>query len=233
MEPLNKTYAGDILSINHEKGFGFIRHKEYPLNLYFKVVESNKTLLVGDKVVFSITALQTGFIANSVRKIYTNNHGILFFARPNQSHLHLSLDNSLSLIFNTIENYDEEFIDEEFILDRKTGVSECVKTSDGDKIVYAIRKGRLGHSRLIMNKQLVDTNSLFLVVKRTEIGYLIITFYAGSRAAREPFDPLATEEDLLFWRKHALVYDETKIITDSLTTIEPWILNKTSISNLK
>ncbi|NRT15270.1 hypothetical protein HNP99_001617 [Flavobacterium sp. 28A] len=85
-----------------------------------------------------------------------------------------------------------------------------------------MRKNRRGYSRFILKKEPTETKSLFIVLKKSRIGYVIITIFCGKKAAREPFDNLATDEDLNFWQTHALLFNEDIIIKDTITTICPW-----------
>lgn len=229
----NETYIGKILTLNHDKKFGFISHKDFTSNLYFRINESNKNLTRNDLVAFSVEKLTIGLRAILVRKAYTNKYGVTFFPRPNQTHIHSDLDAFIPLIYDSIKDYTQEFLEKEINFDFTTGFSECVETTIDDYIVYAIRKGRLGHTRLVLNKPKAQTNSIFFVVKLTDIGYMFITFYCGTKAAREPYDIFATTADLEFWKNHALIYDEDKILPDTFTTIEPWVINCNAISTIK
>jgi hypothetical protein len=129
------------------------------------------------------------------------------------------------MIYDFVKDYSEDFIEKEITFDFAIGKSICFQTNESDTIIYAKRKNRNGHSRFVLNKSPLETNSIFVVLKKTEIGYLIITIYCGRKAHREPFDPLATREDFKFWQSHALMYNENEILIDSITTECPWDLN--------
>ncbi len=228
----NKLCVGKVKMINYDNGFGFIKSDKFPENIYFKTSGLINTLAKGELVGFEVKNSVKGPIALFVRKIYTNLHGIHFISRPNHRHIHLDMEKYMSSIIDTIDNTDNEFIEKEIYFEEIVGFSECVETNSSDQIFYAIRKGRIGHSRFVKNRNATATNSIFIVLKRIEIGYLIITVYCGERAAREPFDPLATLNDLEFWKIHALVDNEDHILPDTLTNESPWVLNLPSISNI-
>jgi hypothetical protein len=221
---MKRENIGKVIKILPEKGFGFISSEQYG-SIYFKVEDNSVILKVNDLVSFSLdkqcASLQTKF----VRKIYVNSYGIKFMSRVNSTHNHLDLDKILPMIYDFVKDYSEDFIEKEITFDFAIGKSICFQTNESDTIIYAKRKNRNGHSRLVLNKSPLETNSIFVVLKKTEIGYLIITIYCGRKAHRELFDPLATREDFKFWQSHALMYNEKDILIESITTECPWDFN--------
>jgi hypothetical protein len=61
----------------------------------------------------------------------------------------------------------------------------------------------------------------------------IMTIYFGKIAAREPFDEMATQDDLDFWNSHALIYRRDQIIEESESEVFTWELNSPSICRVK
>jgi hypothetical protein len=210
--------TGKIVKLDFEMGFGFIRSDVDGVDYYFKLANSVAGLCKNDSVIF----LLEKSVASAVRKIYINSHGVRFYSRINQNHVHLLLEEYLPLIIDNITNYDKEFLELETNLTFYVGKSDCVETDESDSIIYAKRKGRTGYTRFVLNREPIDCNSVFLVLKRTEIGYLIITVFVGKKAGREPWDLFSTNEDVEFWENHALVFNKENIVDDSLTTECPW-----------
>ena len=181
-------------------------------------------------MVFDIEESQKGAIPKVIRKVYTNTKGIKFFPRINQHHIHLDLEAFLApVIENDLFTTGRDLLEITHEFPAVVGESSCVKTTDKDQIFYAIRKGRHGHTRFSLNARPKKTNQVFGVFKKVPEGYLIVTIFTGNKAAREPWDPLATKEDLLFWESHALVCDPNKIINDSIVLECPWELNTPAI----
>jgi len=112
------------------------------------------------------------------------------------------------------------FIEEEVLASGPIGTTKCIKTYEGDSIVFAQRFGRKGLTRFVKNRAPEPCNSVFVVLKRLkEHRYLIITGFVGTRPEPEPWDETAfrhavdpnvsRQRSLEFWSKHALIYDET------------------------
>jgi len=112
------------------------------------------------------------------------------------------------------------FIEEEVLTSGPIGTTKCIKTYEGDSIVFAQRFGRKGLTRFVKNRAPEPCNSVFVVLKRLkEHRYLIITGFVGTRPEPEPWDETAfthavdpnvsRQRSLEFWSKHALIYDET------------------------
>lgn len=226
---MSSNSLGKVLSINQDKGYGFILSNAVNKNIYFR---NEQGLEVNDKVVFKLEESERGLKARLVRRVFQNDYGIRIFARPNVHHIHLDIASIIPMFFEEISDYEEEFLEREFVFEQPIGFTECLKVDEHDEVIYGIRKGRLGHTRFVLNRQAQQTNSLFVILKKVELGYMIITIFKGKKAAREPFDPLATEEDLKFWQNHALVFDSEIIIEGSQTQTCPWVLNQHAICKL-
>jgi hypothetical protein len=125
------------------------------------------------------------------------------------------------------------FLELEHEFTQSIGKTYCISTKPNNRIIYGIRKGRIGHSRFILDQEPQDCNSITCVLKKIENYYLIITIYIGRKAGREPWDEYAQPSDLEFWENHALIYNLQDIIEGSELSICPWVLNKPSISRLK
>lgn len=121
------------------------------------------------------------------------------------------------------------FIEEEVLASGPIGTTKCIKTYEGDSIVFAQRFGRKGLTRFVKNRAPEPCSSVFVVLKRLKVHrYLIITGFVGTRPEPEPWDETAfrhavdpnvsRQRSLEFWSKHALIYDETLIVNDSVPT---------------
>lgn len=224
---------GQITSINWERGFGFLNSGNLEA-LYFKIRDSNYRVAIGDIVAYEVNETEKGHSATAIRKVYINSAGVKFISRINQHHIHLDLNEYLPHIIEkiTLDPY-EEIIEFEYEFPFYIGETHCIPTSPNDKILYCIRKGRIGHTRFILGATPQKCKHIFAVFKKIEIGYIILTIYIGQKAAREPWDQYATSGDLQFWQNNALIFNEEKIIKGSETTECPWVLNEPSICKLQ
>ena len=123
-----------------------------------------------------------------------------------------------------ISSHDRETIVEEVDLGRVVGENLRVKTTDADEIVYARRPGRAGHTRFVKNRNPEPCAHVVVILHRLKGGdYAIATAFIGTRCPAEPWDTRwATEESLPFWREHALVWGEAKVVPGTETTECPW-----------
>jgi hypothetical protein len=99
------------------------------------------------------------------------------------------------------------------------GYNECVETNDDDKIIYTNRAGRDKKSRIALNIQPSPSNIVFLVLKPCDLTrniFMIITAYVGDKAAIEPWNYRAGEDEVNFWKNHALIgnYKESDDLGD-------------------
>lgn len=222
IKKMKKEFIGQVVKIFPKKGYGFISSSHQKENIYFKVTDNLTNLTENNIVAFVLEEHGANIEAKLVRKVYINNSGIKFMSRVDQTHNHVDLDRFIPIIYDFVKDYKEDFIEKEFTFDFVTGTTVCFPTDTSDNIVYAMRKNRNGHSRFVLDKVPKETKSIFIVLKKTNIGYVIITIYCGKKAPREPFDKLSTAEDLKFWQTHALLFDESNVINGSITTDCPW-----------
>jgi len=105
------------------------------------------------------------------------------------------------------------------------GVSRCVPTSDDDQIIYAIRRNRRHYSRFVLTRTPIPSTTLAVILRRTAEERpgtaTLVTSFIGQPAAREWYDPRATDEDRAFWRSNALVWDATTTIPESMCSDLP------------
>jgi len=222
---MKKENFGKIIKIDSEKGYGFVRSDADNKDYYFKTYALGEGLVLFDNVVFLINNNGDNAQATAIRKYFINKHGIKFFPRVDNSHIHIKLNNYFPLIVNHIDSIEVDFRTEVYQFEKVIGKTDCVKTNNSDDIVYAIRKGRHGYSRFVHNRLPEETNSIKTVLKKSENGYLIITLFYGGDAGPEPYDERANEKDIQFWHGHALLYKKDDIIESTETTDCPWVLN--------
>jgi hypothetical protein len=123
----------------------------------------------------------------------------------------------ISQALEKINPNNRTFFRESIDFGKTIGFTSLIETREGDEIIYAQREGRKGLSRFVKNRDSEPTSFLTVVLKQIPKGYKIITAYIGSSAEREPWDNfIENEEELLrckaFWKKHALTFDNAKII---------------------
>jgi hypothetical protein len=210
----NNEHFGYIVGIYDT--YGVVRSNIDNDEYYFEY-DSQSKFSKNDKVIFLLNQTQFEETASALRLFYTNEYGLKFYPRVNQYHIHLMLDKYLPDIIKNIKDKEENILEVEFEYPVVIGKTICVKTDENDSIIYAIRKGRNGYTRFVKNRNAEDCNSIFAAFKRTNIGYIILTIFIGKKAAREPWDKFATNEDILFWKNHALIYDTEEIISGSKT----------------
>lgn len=111
----------------------------------------------------------------------------------------------------------ENFIKEVIPFGRVIGKTTCVTVDKTDTIIKAYRKGRLGPTPMVLNREPSDCSTLVVILKKIGISdYILITTFIGGLSEREPWDPSITypEEQQraeAFWSTHALIYDESII----------------------
>ena len=124
-----------------------------------------------------------------------------------RSHLHGDVRRILPDLLARVRSQGSHFVEDEVAFDRVIGRTNCVPTSEKDKIVFARRPNRAGKTRFVLGRQPEPCSSAVVVLKR--IGgrkYLLITAYIGRKAGPEPWDRHATSESKKFWAGHALVW---------------------------
>lgn len=103
--------------------------------------------------------------------------------------------------------------------DRVIGKSTCVTVDETDTIVMAYRKGRLGPTPMVLNRNPSDCSTLVVILKKiVNDEYIIVTTFIGGLSEREPWDPAIKpgsaerQKAEAFWSTHALIYDESIIV---------------------
>lgn len=223
----NILFGKMIISTSAEMAHGWIRCLSNGKIYCFKPNVGSAGFYSGEKVCF---AANSGNTAKDVRKVYINKHGIEFLPKYNVSHMHQVSDEHFSALIDNIASTDQSFIELEHRFPYAIGFTDCVSTNCDDRVVYAIRKGRKGHSRLVLNRDPEECDTVFGVFKRDGRRYIIITTYVGKKNALEPWDQRATEADMSFWQEHALIYNSFDIISGSSCSVCPWVLNLPSVS---
>lgn len=138
------------------------------------------------------------------------------------SHLHAGVLELLPEALGRISSLGRNFLTEEIDFGRVIGQTICVQTEPQDQIVYAVRPGRQGHSRFVLNRQPEDCTCLVVILKAEDGGYKMITAFVGHKPEHEPWDRNATERSAAFWQNHALIWGEEPIIPGTETAICPW-----------
>lgn len=129
--------------------------------------------------------------------------------------------NLLELVKEAIEATDISGDDEiifEKDMGRIVGTTTLVETTDADEIVYARRKNRVVYSRFAMNRELTPVGYVVVCIRKQDGEYLLWTAWCGRLLPKEWHDPSSN-----FSQTHALVYDESLLQLDTVTTIDPRI----------
>ena len=228
-----QEYTGNIIKIDWDHGFGFVYSDNDKNNYYFKIASLNSEMQLHDNVVFLVNHLNGNSSAQAIRKIYQNKVGINFIPRVSKTHLHKGIEPYLSGVIDQILDLNSERIEKDFPFPSIIGQTTCVSTDENDKVFYAIRKGRLGYTRFVLNREPEDTSFLTIILRRLSDYYHIITCYLGKLAKPEPWDKYALPDALEFWENHALIFGEEEIIMESKTDTCPWVLNQPAICRVK
>lgn len=139
--------------------------------------------------------------------------------RPN-SHLHVEHE-LLERALGMINSFGRDFMVEEVFMGEQVGYSHCVETTEEDRIVYAFRPNRSGPTRFVRDRDVEPTESVTVILKRTEdpATMVLISAWAGNPAPPEPWDRNATDNSQEFWSNHALVWGTQEI--DAIRLISP------------
>ena len=221
---LSPNHIGRVKFFDNIKGYGYIS-TDFGREIYFH--ESNicsASLTADDEVCFHLNASRrypSMFEAVSLRKVYRSKDGQPIFNRVN-SHLHKGIEPILESIAEQIDCKGRVFIQQEISFNEVIGESILVRLNPGDEVVYAVRKGRKGYSKFVLNRQPEECRTAAIVLKRVDEGYLIITAFIGRLSAPEPWDKNETAESLPFWNSHALIYGHEDVDEDTFTDICPW-----------
>lgn len=222
-------HIGIIKMIDISRGFGFVKCMQPQKDYYFKLNSLHEVVNPSDEVAFIVKKTLEKEVAEAIRKIYTNKYGIKFIPRVNRRHIHEGVESYLPDIYERITENTEERIVQEFEFPSIVGQTICVTTDDSDVVYYAIRKGRFGHTRFVINREPMDTNHITVILRKLSGYYQLISCYVGKVAKPEPWDEYALPDALEFWENHALIFGEEEIIIESKTDICPWVLNQPAI----
>lgn len=133
---------------------------------------------------------------------------------------------TVGLALERLDPCGREFIEEEVSVKESIGNTQCVRTVDGDGIVFARRPGRKGLTRFVKNREPEDCDSVFVVLKKVrQHRYVLLTGFTGCKPEPEPWDEQAfsrakdpaeaRKRSQEFWNQHALVYHESDIVPGS------------------
>lgn len=105
--------------------------------------------------------------------------------------------------------------------DRVVGETTCVKVSENDKVIMAVRKRRQGPTPMVLGREPEPCASVVIILKKASDDegeyFILITAFVGENSEPEPWDkqliPGSKEhaKAVKFWKSHALLYDEEVI----------------------
>ena len=138
------------------------------------------------------------------------------------SHLHSEGGMTKELLAEAlarIDTEDRKSFREIVNFERQVGETTCVEVGPEDDVVMVYRKGRLGQTPMVKNRQPEPCNSIVVVLsqnRKIEGAYELRTAFIGGNSPREAWDftiadDAEYEEAKKFWNNHALLYDEDLI----------------------
>lgn len=176
---------------------------------------------------FAEKPLSTEWVLGSGQKVFDRA----------DSHVSQEAKLLLGLALLTIKENNANFINVDHNFGCIIGQTICVETKLNDQIVFANRIGRqTGHTRFVLNRRPESTSWLTVALRPLADGnYEIRTAYIGKQAPPEPWDRWVLnqtkelERSRDFWANHALIWDESKIITGTQKNYMPeewvWLKN--------
>ena len=224
---------GKIKMINIREGYGYIISDMDGKDYKFILNSLQEVVKPSDEVAFITKKKDDREVAEAIRRIYTNKHGIKFIPRVSSTHIHDGVEPHMPMVYEQIIDINQLKIVKEFEFPSDIGQSTCVKTDDNDIIYYAIREGRFGHSRIVLHREPENTKFITVFLLRIADLYKVMTCYKGRLTTPEPWDKEASYEALDFWSKHALIHGYDEIIPYSKTYSCPWELNQHAICKFK
>ena len=108
------------------------------------------------------------------------------------SHLHCDLETVAEALSNIEVSGDFGIYQ---YTSQRTGPCYCVEVTDEDQVFYQTRPRRKGPSKMVLNREPEQVNTLVLVLMRAEDIYVLITAYWGTKGEPEPWDELAFRKD--------------------------------------
>lgn len=150
-------------------------------------------------------------------------NGLPVIDRP-MSHNHNIGKYELRACFNTFKPGDKNspVYVHSYKFNSSRGESCVVTTTDSSRVFYAIRKNRKGFSRICSNAKREISNYVTIVLLKQYDHYVLLSAWFGTQAHREPFDPMAEKNDILWWQQHAFVDDATEYYEDTVIVECPW-----------
>lgn len=151
---------------------------------------------------------------------------------------HLHCEENVAFEVASLYDGDEQFVKFTHEFSDKLGWSECVETTENDKIFYDQRQGRKGLTRFVLDRKPEKTNLLTVIMAKKfdrdlqQEVHVLITAFWGSPAEPEPWDENAFDRDCrgyvvakeassFFWKNHAIVHIKTQyhVQTPTKTTV--------------
>lgn len=230
---IDMEYFGEVIRLEFNEDFGFIKSHIDNNRYYFNKNWCKARVNYGDQVIFSLIEEQDKQQAIYIRKIYINGDGVRFIPNTKFAQLHIDIDHFIPLLMDEIETPKSRDVQiREFYFEKIIGKTIIVPTSSNDKILYAIRKNRFGHSRFVLGREPKDTQYITLILKPKDRNWIVLSAYLGQKATQEPWNKSATIKDFAFWNNNAFIYDKEIIIENSHSYTCPWVLNCHTISYL-
>ena len=120
----------------------------------------------------------------------------------------------IDLVIEALSSINTDGRDEVVVerdMGRVVGTTNLAETSDQDEIIYAKRKGRDTYSRFVKNRDVIPTQYIVVVLRKTVDGYLLWTAMCGRLLPQDAYDKNSK------WSKmHAMVFDEHLVQKDTI-----------------
>jgi hypothetical protein len=169
---------------------------------------------------------------------YRTKDGCLV-VNPRRSYIKAAALSWLPIVIAEMDTRRRVWINAEIQFPDIIGESQVVETTHDDEILWAVRRGRNCHSRMVFtNKFAITLLRMQEVVAGDEkqpCAYMIVSAWIGPRTEMDPadFDTLYAHENSrqtrrklrrlsrAFWANHAFVYEQTDHWEDSVVTRMP------------
>lgn len=221
---MKTIYTGIVTKYSKNEGFGFISNENLE-EIYFHTQScSNYNIGVGSPVTYIKGLSRTQNVkteAFNLTRAFISNDGQFVVNRP-YNHIHKGVESKLEEVIQRISCNGRPFFTQQIDFNCVIGQSKCVEVNENDPIIYAIRDGRKGHTKFVKDKQPEQTNSITVVMKKTQDFYTILTAFFGKSAEVEPWDERADINSQNFWKNHALIFGSEPIDVTSITEKCPW-----------
>jgi hypothetical protein len=218
-----KILFGKIKSLPSETEKGILTDLE-SFNYTFLAENCVDEFKVGELCAFQLnTRNRMNKIPQHIQRVYLSKDKKRIIDRP-KSHLHKGITPKLlAQICAHIECGKQRKLKVQLNFKKQVGVTHCVPITEKDEIVYAIRKGRFGHTKFVKNREPEPTYSATVILKKVLQHYKILTAYIGTPSELEPKGYRVTPASIDFWNKHALVFGSEPVEEDSIVEECPWI----------